>query len=99
MNLSVTLHKAEKACQRRTVYLLSPLINYEENKSFATQEWEQGIGSNYQIAKEDFLLMSWQGPGFVNFEVDFGWRDDPEDLLASEDVVPYWRTTEVDVKI
>lgn len=53
----------------------------------------------YQIAEEDFSLVPWEGPRFVDLQVDFGWRDQPEDLLPAKDVVPDGRPAEVDVKI
>ena len=54
---------------------------------------------NYQVAEEDVSLVPGQGPGLVDLEVYFGRWDQPEDLLAAEDVIPDGRTSEVDVEI
>ena len=60
---------------------------------------EKYYKNEYQVSKENFSLMTRQRPGLVNFQVNFGRWDQPEDLLSTQDMVPDRRTAKVDVKI
>ncbi len=53
----------------------------------------------HDVAEEDVALPTRQGPVFVGFEICFSWRDEPEDLLALDDVIPDRGASKVDMEV